>query len=247
MLLLLSSAFLGGCYWYRRESAELLRHWQDTLGNPTAQSIARAFWERTVLFMIPIVIMMGLFMLYEWKLQNAQKAAEDAQFSLSQKQAELTTLEAAHAAAEESISTMKTEIAGLKARVAAAPAPSVSYLPGNEGSGIEGLYNPEESGTGQQATLDRIKKRYEELLVNNMFMKKCGKAQPTDIHVIISALGQEMASVNAPGRLQYDILTAARGSFEEMYSQSPCDTEAANASSEHYRQYIQNIARSLGE
>lgn len=247
MLFLFGGAFLGGCYWYRRESAELLRHWQSTLGAATAQSIAKAFQERIVLLAAAVVVMMSLCIIYEWKLENARQAGETAQLSLSETQGKLTALETTHAAAEESISTMKTEIAGLRAQAAAAPAPATYYPTEAKSSDIEGLYSPEAASTGQQATLDRLKKRYEELLVNNMFMKKCGKAQPTDIHVIISALSQEMASVNAPGRLQYDILTAARGSFEEIYAQSPCNTEAANASHEQYTQYIQNIARSLGQ
>ena len=62
--------------------------------------------------------------------------------------------------------------------------------------------------------MDAIKKRYEGLLVNYLFLKKCGLINAQDYHTIISALAQEMASVNAPGRLEHDIQTAANGSYE---------------------------------
>lgn len=110
-------------------------------------------------------------------------------------------------------------------------------------SEIEKVYNPEESEPGRQAAIDSIKKRYEEIVVTYFFMKKCGLSALNDYHIIMSALSQEIASVNAPGRLSYDILTAAQGSYNEMYSKSPCDETSLESLKEQYKAYIDALSR----
>jgi hypothetical protein len=47
-----------------------------------------------------------------------------------------------------------------------------------------------------------------------------------------------MASINAPGRMQYDILSAAKGSYTEIYSGSPCDGKEVDALLIQYNNYI---------
>ena len=106
---------------------------------------------------------------------------------------------------------------------------------------LEQVYNPEraqgEKGD-DQASMDDIKKRYEDILVIYIFLKHCGRIEPTDYNVITSALAQEMASVNAPGRMQADIVNAAKGSYQEIYAQSPCDGTVINQLTSQYHQYI---------
>ncbi|MBY0407023.1 MAG: hypothetical protein K2Q01_04975, partial [Rickettsiales bacterium] len=106
---------------------------------------------------------------------------------------------------------------------------------------IEQVYNPErqqgEKGD-KQSTMDDIKKRYEDILVIYMFLKQCGHIQSTDYNVITSSLAQEMASVNAPGRMQFDIVNSAKGSYQEIYSQSPCEGESISKLTQQYHQYI---------
>jgi hypothetical protein len=110
---------------------------------------------------------------------------------------------------------------------------------------VESLYNPEESASGNQALLDGLKKRYEEILVTFFFLKKCNKINPTDFHVIVSALSQEMASINAPGRLEHDIVTAAQGSYKEMYSQTACNSQTIDSLYTQYSAYIASLANNF--
>jgi len=110
---------------------------------------------------------------------------------------------------------------------------------------VDDVYNPEKKSNGNESAMDDIKKRYEDILVTYMFMKKCGKNGAGDYPVIISALAQEMASVNAPGRMQYDIITAAQGSYKEMYSQSPCDGQDIATLSRQYADYIKTLSNNL--
>lgn len=110
-------------------------------------------------------------------------------------------------------------------------------------SPIEQLYNPEKSQAEKNpdAKMDDIKRRYEDILVLHMFMKKCNKTQPTDYNVITSALAQEMANINAPGKMHTAILTAAQGTFKEIYADSPCQGNGVGALSKQYAKYIKTL------
>ncbi len=89
-------------------------------------------------------------------------------------------------------------------------------------STIEDIYNPETKGGDAQSVMDELKKRYENILVNYLFLKRCNEVIPNDYFVIMAALSQEMASMNAPGRLQHDIISSAQGAYEEIYAKSDC-------------------------
>lgn len=109
-------------------------------------------------------------------------------------------------------------------------------------STLEQVYNPErEQGSNgdDQSSMDDIKKRYEDILVIYMFLKQCGRIESSDYNIITSALAQEMASVNAPGRMQYDVVNSAKGSYQEIYSQSPCEGDGINKLTNQYHQYIE--------
>jgi hypothetical protein len=110
---------------------------------------------------------------------------------------------------------------------------------------MESLYNPESSANNSQAIMDGLKKRYEEILVTYFFLKKCNKISPNDFHIIISALSQEMASINAPGRLQHDIVTAAQGSYKEMYSQTACNSQTVDGLYTQYSAFITSLSNNF--
>ncbi|MDX2113688.1 MAG: hypothetical protein SFW63_08170 [Alphaproteobacteria bacterium] len=107
------------------------------------------------------------------------------------------------------------------------------------------MYDARQSSSDYQARLDEIKTRYEEILVTYFYLKRCKQAQSMDYHLIISSLATEMASVNAPGRLQYDILTSARGSYRELYAVTRCDAPGTDTLKEGYQRYIQSIAKNI--
>ncbi|MDE3061209.1 MAG: hypothetical protein KGJ06_09375 [Pseudomonadota bacterium] len=108
---------------------------------------------------------------------------------------------------------------------------------------INQLYNPEAGDKSNQAVLDNLKKRYESALVTYFFLRRCKKTDPGDYHVIVSALAQEMASINAPGRLLDDTVKAAQGSYKEVYAKSSC--KDAKPLAGPYTEYIKKLAANI--
>ncbi len=113
-------------------------------------------------------------------------------------------------------------------------------------SELEKIYEPETDSADFQAKSDMLKKRYEELLVSYFVLKKCALANATDYHIILSALGHEMASLNAPGRMQYDIINAAKGAYNELYAKNECDEKITTTLSGEFRGYIKALSVQFG-
>lgn len=125
---------------------------------------------------------------------------------------------------------------------------SPAHVPEKAPSSLIDIYNPETYASGSDSKIDEMKKRFEGMLVIHYFLQKCQKSSAQDYFVILAALGQEMASVNAPGRLQYDILTAAKGSYQEIYAKSKCDDGSIPALEQQFKEYIQNLSQNaLGQ
>ena len=238
--------------WCAYKNRQLKRRLQAE-GNTALTLEISAFFK---LLVIPLLSLLAVSLLalgaYDYKLQFSSTALASLDAIAADQNGTIEALKQAQVEASQREAQMRATLSQAQ-QVAAKqttyypPAGAAATQPVGAGSPIDDLYNPEDTITGKQADLDRIKKRYEEILVNNMFMKKCGKAKPADIHIIISALSQEMASVNAPGRLQYDILTSARGSYKEMYADSPCDTPGSAALEAQYAKYIDSISSRLNE
>lgn len=108
---------------------------------------------------------------------------------------------------------------------------------------IEKVYNPEKEmlETDTQSSLDDIKKRYEDILVLHMYMKHCNKAESNDYSIINAALAQEMASLDAPSRLLNDIVDSAKGSYSEIYADSPCQGPGIGRLVKQYKEYIDTL------
>lgn len=235
--------------WYLRENRKLAERWQTELPTDLAHSLIEFTWRRSLQFFAVLLCALLAMAIYSWQLTQSQKALEHITIERNDHERKMNDLKKQVKAATDNEIKLKDEIKRFndsKTANAQKDQPS-SYYPPTAQSGIEALYSPENVASGSQAEVDRLKKQYEEILVNNMYLKKCGKAQPTDIHIIISALSQAMASVNAPGRLQYDILTSARGSYNEIYSKSACDTKEMVALNAQYRKYIDAISKQLSD
>ena len=234
-------------FWFARENRRMKERWQEKFGTELARDLAQFALRRTVQLLFILGTALLILGIYDGRLQNAQQALDTLNANTAAQNAQMESLQKARDEANAQQAQMKTE---LEKAQKVASSQKIYYPPAQAGapgatSALDDLYNPEDSGNGKQAGLDRLKKHYEEILVNNMFMNKCGMAKPTDIHIIISALSQEMASINAPGRLQYDILTSARGSYNEMYAKSPCDAPQTAALAAQYAKYIDSISGRL--
>lgn len=93
-------------------------------------------------------------------------------------------------------------------------------------------------------SLNAVKQRFEGLFVNYQYLRRCGELEADDYHILNSALMHELASNNAPARLQYDILTASNGTYEEIYARSECDAASVQSIQQNFRDYI-NEARKI--
>lgn len=89
--------------------------------------------------------------------------------------------------------------------------------------------------------INDIKGRYEELLATYFLMEKCGKANNTDYQIIILSLQKDITAIQAPVKLQDDTLTAAKGSYEELYSQNDCSKSDLQATEIQYKSYINSL------
>jgi hypothetical protein len=107
---------------------------------------------------------------------------------------------------------------------------------------IQDIFGAETGSSDSKNTIDDIKSRYEELIVTYLIMEKCNIAKASDYQLIMAALQKEIIAAQAPVRLQYDILTAAKGSYEGLYSANDCQKPDFNAASLQYRAYIEKLS-----
>lgn len=96
-----------------------------------------------------------------------------------------------------------------------------------------------------QKSISDIKTRYEELLATYLLMEKCGKAGQNDYTIIMTSLQKEINAIQAPVRLQNDTLSAAKGSYEELYSSTDCSKPSLKDTEKQYNSYIQSLSRTL--
>jgi len=120
---------------------------------------------------------------------------------------------------------------------ATAGAPASSRLNANNET-IEALYNPEKDPTDKQSSLDDIKKRYEDIMVIHLFLKKCDRVKPEDLSIITNAMAQETTAADAPEKFEDDIMIAARGSYNEIYAKSPCTSKGVDVLNTQYNNYL---------
>lgn len=107
---------------------------------------------------------------------------------------------------------------------------------------VQAVFDPQGKPDDYQAKIDDLKKRYEDVLVSYFVLRQCDQVPPTDYHIVTSALSQEMASLDAPGRLQYDILTSAEGSYKELYSGTKCEAETIDPLKAKYKLFVDTVA-----
>jgi hypothetical protein len=110
---------------------------------------------------------------------------------------------------------------------------------------IQDIFGTKRNTTDTRSSADNIKTRYEEILVTYFLMQKCQKTNDSDYQLIISALQKEVANSDNSERLQNDILTAAKGSYEEMYSQNDCLKPVIETSAKQYNNYINSLSKTL--
>lgn len=97
----------------------------------------------------------------------------------------------------------------------------------------------------QQQELDRLKREFEGLFVNYYVLKKCNLNTTQDFHIMNSALMYRLNTLNAPSGIRQNILDAANGSYQELYSQQSCTDEKLTAMQDTIRTYLREVVENL--
>lgn len=217
--------------------AALLLHWLENrrlthdlsrliLPHGYERRIVRMLWGRTLQILLVLAACGGLGGALVWKLQQVQAERE------IQQQLPASEPPAADVKAPP-VTLWQHEEAPQESAGASSPSsPDVTV-----GQVFTGA-TPEAAVSDR---LDEIKQRYESLFVNYLFLRRCGGAEATDYHVISSALLEELASLDGPSRMHADVLTAARGSYDEVYARIPCDPAKTQALAQQFRAYVDSL------
>lgn len=136
----------------------------------------------------------------------------------------------------QSSTTPSDELATLSTNT---PSSNIATAPEQLGENtVASVFSADNYQQADNAKLNKLKADFESLFVTYQFLHKCGITEELDYHILNSTLAHEIASLNAPGRTQYDILTAAKGTYEEIYSRSECSDPSIADMQTKFREYI---------
>lgn len=109
---------------------------------------------------------------------------------------------------------------------------------------VQQIYEPEQSAS-TQTEIDKIKQSYEDILVTFFFLQKCDHAKEEDYMTIHYALSRELRAFGADSHVESDVITAAKGSYQEIYSKISCASQDLNAIETQFMSYTQTLAQSV--
>lgn len=119
------------------------------------------------------------------------------------------------------------------AHAPATNAPPASALPYSD------ITEFDETDSKQQAALDYLKQRYENWFIAYYYLEKCKVAPKSDFDLIQGSMKRELEAAHTNvGATEENIMIAANGSYNELYSTSPCDEERLKATKASYETFI---------
>ncbi|MFO0389891.1 MAG: hypothetical protein ACK502_09285 [Alphaproteobacteria bacterium] len=236
----LLGVFSWCAYWHVQENKKLSEHWKQTLDENQSLWLSRFAWSRSIQLLLALACGTLIIVFYSIKLDSAQEKIRE--LSIRKPIANNQPLSVATPSTQKPAyypPASTTQAAQTAPQVVApATAPVQPAAPN-----VQDIYTPSSTEGDSQSTMDSLKQRYEDMLVIHFFLDRCGKIDKNDYYIIMAALSQDMASVNAPGRMQHDVLTAAQGSYNEMYAKSPCDSVDLSALISQYKAYIEALSQ----
>ncbi len=225
ILLLLFVTFCITLFFHFTEKKRLKSYIKNKYHPDLTKEISFFFTYQTIYLLFIIIISIMVITFYSWRLTDTNNKLLQLQNNA------LIT------------KTIETEQLENKNTTALAPAPenttntTVAISKNSAQSTIEEVFNSDQKPDINSA-IDNIKRRYEELLVNYFFLQKCGKTTEKDYQIIFQSLQKEAIPLHAPERLQYDVLTAAKGSYDELYSKNECIAPNVESSYKQFNDYI---------
>lgn len=222
LLLLLISAFCLVLMLHIIENKKTAANLQKNYDYELVKKINRFNWSRSIQLFSVMGFSFLLIALYDWQLKNMQE-----QLQTTQNNKLINTI-------ADGNNTPKQ--------------PTENYYPPTvvdneplEQSAIQDIFETKTNIYDHSSTIDNIKKRYEELFVTYFFLHKCNKTSESDYQSLSSALQNEMNMAHAPTNLQEDIITAANGSYEGLYSRTDCSDSILEPIFTQYRAYLDSL------
>lgn len=219
------------------ENKKLKIYLQQQCKPEPAKQILRLSWSRTIQLLAVMASSFALIMLYNQQANDKQEQVTSFEnLIIRRNYSNVHADKAAKAMPDHYQNPMNKNMD----KAINAPIERPSQL--NRENIIQDIFGTETDPSDLQNPIDDIKSRYEELIVTYMIMQKCNRAEASDYQLIMAALQKEIIAAQAPERLQYDILTAAKGSYEELYSGNDCQKPDIDAAAAQYKAYINNLA-----
>ena len=232
----LLGVFAWCVYWHVQENRKLAQHWKDSLDAMQSLWLTRFAWSRSIQLFLVFACAALMIIFYSIKLDNAQDKVTELSARKSLATANHQQPYYPATITQPAASTPPPATAAIHQPSVAIPEPAATKQPS-----MADVYSTDDNDA--QSAMDTLKQRYEDMLVIHFFLDRCGKIDKNDYYIIMAALGQEMAAINASGRMQHDVLTAAQGSYNEMYAKSPCDSVDLTALIAQYKNYVQALSQ----
>ncbi|MGE0754573.1 MAG: hypothetical protein AB7L92_05375, partial [Alphaproteobacteria bacterium] len=97
------------------------------------------------------------------------------------------------------------------------------------------------TATDQASYIDSLKQQYEDTLILYFIMNRCGHTLSTDYGLIMNALARDSRNAGAPEDIQANVLTAAQGSYLELYTKNACNSATMAELARQYRAYVNSL------
>jgi hypothetical protein len=114
------------------------------------------------------------------------------------------------------------------------PAPEAGALP-------EATVAPPPPAANTEEQLDDMKFRYEDAFVSYFYLQRCNLADVGDLSLINDALAKEVTALGADPAVQASIFSAAQGSFESIYADTPCTKDLTAPVEQQFKAFMSGL------
>ncbi len=229
---LLAAAFIIVLILNILENRKLKSDLQKKYSLDIADNVSRFHWSRSIQLLTIIGFSFVLIALYDWQVREIKDRLESTNSPEEMPVASSDNIN--NDVNNDDIDTQKNYYPPLI--VNTTPADTATK------NSIQDIFDIEKDATGSISTINDVKTRYEDLLVTYFILQKCGKTKESDYNLIIASLQKEIAALQAPIRFQYDTITAAKGSYDELYSNNDCEKSDLEATENQYNSYIATLS-----
>lgn len=93
----------------------------------------------------------------------------------------------------------------------------------------------------KEAQIDELKFRYEDVFVSYFYLQRCEHADVADLALINESMAKEVAALGGDPNVQASVFSAAQGSFESIYTDTPCDPSYLEPMVRQFEAFMQKI------